>query len=135
MYADKITASMELAIDETNRRREIQVAYNTAHGIDPTPLRKKIGDITDMLAREDADTSTLLAQTGGRKGRRAPTTIGQHTASLADRPAGELAELITELSDQMHACAAALQFEVAARLRDEISELKKELRGMIAAEV
>ena len=135
MYADKITASMELAIDETNRRREIQVAYNTAHGIDPTPLRKKIGDITDMLAREDADTSTLLAQTGGRKGRRATTPIGQHTASLADRPAGELAELIAELSEQMHAAAAALQFEVAARLRDEISELKKELRGMIAAEV
>jgi len=135
MYADKVTASMEMAIDETNRRREKQVAYNTANGIDPTPLRKKIGDITDMLAREDADTSTLLAQTGGRKGRKALTPIGQHTASLADRPAGDLADLIAELSEQMHASAAALQFEVAARLRDEISELKKELRGMIEAGV
>jgi excinuclease ABC subunit B len=76
----------------------------------------------------------LLAQTGGRKGRRAPAPIGQHTASLADRPAGELGDLIAELSEQMHAAAAGLQFEIAARLRDEISELKKELRGMLAAE-
>ncbi len=134
MYADRITASMELAIDETNRRREKQVAYNTANGIDPTPLRKKIGDITEMLAREDSDTTTLLAQAGGSRGRKAPTPIGAHTASLADRPAGELAELIEQLSEQMHASAAALQFEVAARLRDEISELKKELRGMLAAQ-
>jgi excinuclease ABC subunit B len=134
MYADKVTASMEMAIDETNRRREKQVAYNTANGIDPTPLRKKIGDITDMLAREDADTTTLLAQSGGRKGRKAPAPVGQHTASLADRPAGDLADLIAELSEQMHAAAAALQFEIAARLRDEISELKKELRGMLEAE-
>ncbi|MGZ8768855.1 UvrB/UvrC motif-containing protein, partial [Aeromicrobium sp.] len=102
--------------------------------IDPTPLRKKIGDITDMLAREDADTTTLLAQSGGRKGRKVQAPIGQHTASLADRPAGDLADLIAELSEQMHAAAAALQFEIAARLRDEISERKKELRGMLEAE-
>lgn len=134
MYADKVTDSMELAIDETNRRREKQVAYNTERGIDPQPLRKKIGDITDMLAREDADTSKLLAATGDHKRKGAPVPLGQHTADLANRPSGELADLIAQLSDQMHTAAAELQFEVAARLRDEIGELKKELRGMIAAD-
>ncbi|WP_456694917.1 excinuclease ABC subunit UvrB [Aeromicrobium sp. P5_D10] len=135
MYADRITDSMAQAIDETNRRREIQVAYNTANGIDPTPLRKKIGDITDMLAREDADTATLLAATGDKRRKGAPVPLGQHTADLASLPSGELAELIEQLSEQMRAAAAELQFEVAARLRDEISELKKELRGMIEAGV
>ena len=135
MYADSITDSMELAIDETNRRREKQLAYNREHGIDPTPLRKRIGDITDLLAREDADTSRLLAATGDHKRRGAPVPLGAHAKDLADRPTGELAELIEQLSDQMHAAAAELQFEVAARLRDEIGELKKELRSMIEAGV
>jgi excinuclease ABC subunit B len=133
MYADSITDSMALAIDETNRRRAKQVAYNTEHGIDPTPLRKRIGDITDMLAREDADTSRLLAATGDHKRRGAPVPLGQHTEQLADLPSGDLANLIEQLSDQMHTAAAELQFEVAARLRDEIGDLKKELRGMIEA--
>ncbi|WP_019145588.1 excinuclease ABC subunit UvrB [Aeromicrobium massiliense] len=135
MYADTITASMADAIEETNRRREKQQAYNRAHGVDPQPLRKKIGDITDMLAREDADTSALLAATGDKRRKGAPVPLGQHTKSLADRPAGELAQLIESLNDQMHAAAADLQFEVAARLRDEVHELKKELRGMIDAGV
>ena len=135
MYADRITDSMELAIDETNRRREKQVAYNTEHGIDPTPLRKKIGDITDMLAREDADTAKLLAATGDHKRKGAPVPLGQHTADLANLPSGELAELIEQLSEQMRGAAAELQFEVAARLRDEIGDLKKELRSMIEAGV
>lgn len=133
MYADKVTDSMALAIDETNRRREKQVAYNTAHGVDPQPLRKKIGDITDLLAREDADTAALLSATGDHKRKGAPVPLGQHTANLADIPSGDLAALIQQLSDQMHAAAADLQFEVAARLRDEIGELKKELRGMLEA--
>ncbi|EYR64254.1 excinuclease ABC subunit B [Actinotalea ferrariae CF5-4] len=150
MYADTITPSMALAIDETTRRRERQVAYNVEHGIDPTPLRKKISDVTDMLAREDIDTAELLEGgyrnpgkgTGKGKGGkgRAPVPAGgvggdaeSPRARLAAVPAGELAELIQELSGQMHAAAAELQFELAARLRDEISGLKKELRDMQAA--
>ena len=135
MYADRVTDSMAQAIDETNRRREKQVAYNLERGIDPQPLRKKIGDITDMLAREDADTSRLLAATGDHKRKGAPVPLGQHTADLASMPSGDLAALISSLSDQMHTAAAELQFEVAARLRDEIGELKKELRGMLEAGV
>jgi excinuclease ABC subunit B len=133
MYADRITDSMALAIDETNRRRERQIAYNTERGVDPQPLRKKIGDITDMLAREDADTTQLLAATGDKRRKGAPVPLGQHTANLADLPSADLAALIEQLSEQMHAAAADLQFEVAARLRDEIGELKKELRGMLEA--
>ena len=133
MYADTITDSMENAIEETNRRRDKQIAYNREHGVDPQPLRKKIGDITDMLAREDADTSKLLAATGDRKRKGAPVPLGQHTKDLADVPSTELASLIESLSEQMHTAAAELQFEVAARLRDEIGELKKELRGMLEA--
>ncbi|MEJ7633641.1 excinuclease ABC subunit UvrB [Aeromicrobium sp.] len=135
MYADRVTDSMGFAIEETNRRREKQVAYNTANGIDPTPLRKKIGDITDMLAREDADTATLLAATGDKRRKGAPVPLGQHTADLANLPSGELADLIEQLSEQMRAAAAELQFEVAARLRDEIGDLKKELRSMLQAGV
>jgi excinuclease ABC subunit B len=134
MYADRITDSMGWAIDETNRRRAIQVAYNTERGIDPTPLRKKIGDITDMLAREDADTASLLAATGDKRRKGAPVPLG-HTADFAKLPSGDLAALIEQLSEQMRAAAAELQFEVAARLRDEIGDLKKELRSMLEAGV
>ncbi|WP_298459916.1 excinuclease ABC subunit UvrB [uncultured Cellulomonas sp.] len=137
MYADKMTPAMAQAIDETSRRREKQIAYNLEHGIDPTPLRKKIGDITDMLAREDVDTAELLAG-GYRKPSRgkAPTpgsTSPTGRTALVGAASSELADLIQELSDQMHAAAAELQFELAARLRDEISGLKKELRQMHAA--
>jgi excinuclease ABC subunit B len=136
MYADKITPSMERAIDETNRRREKQVAYNTANGVDPTPLRKKIQDITDLLNREDADTEELIG--GGRQRSRGKAPVarmgaGRHTADLVNLPATDLGDLIQQLTDQMHAAATELQFELAARLRDEIGELKKELRGMRAA--
>jgi excinuclease ABC subunit B len=139
MYADKITPSMERAIEETNRRREKQVAYNTANGLDPTPLRKKIRDITDMLAREDEDTAELIG--GGRQRSRGKAPVsgmgggaaGRHASDLVNLPSTDLADLIQQLTDQMHAAATELQFELAARLRDEISELKKELRGMKAA--
>ena len=140
MYADKVTASMEHAIDETNRRREKQVAYNVANGVDPQPLRKKIADITDMLAREDEDTAKLMGGAGRQQSRgKAPVPglsskdIGRHAADLAGLPSKDLADLVQQLSDQMHTAAAELQFELAARLRDEISELKKELRQMVEA--
>ncbi len=140
MYADKITASMEHAIDETNRRREKQVAYNVAHGVDPQPLRKKIADITEMLAREDEDTAELLGGGGRQQSRgKAPVpglsskAVGRHAQELAGLPSQDLAELVQALTDQMHTAAAELQFELAARLRDEISDLKRELRQMVEA--
>jgi excinuclease ABC subunit B len=140
MYADRITDSMARAIDETNRRRAKQVAYNVAHGVDPQPLRKRIADITDMLAREDADTAELLGGGGRQQSRgKAPTPgfssrdSGGFARDLAGMPSRDLADLVQQLTDQMHASAAELQFEVAARLRDEISELKKELRQMVEA--
>jgi excinuclease ABC subunit B len=141
MYADRITDSMERAIDETNRRRAKQVAYNVAHGVDPQPLRKRIADITDMLAREDADTAELLGG-GGRQQSRGKAPVpglssrrdaGAFAKDLAGMPSRDLADLVQQLTDQMHASAAELQFEVAARLRDEIAELKKELRQMVEA--
>ncbi len=121
MYADKITPSMAKAIDETNRRRAKQVAYNKEMGVDPQPLRKKIADFTDMLSREEEDTARLI--------------FAEKAQARKHTPSGDLVALIQELSDQMRAAAGELQFELAARLRDEISDLKKELRGMQSAEV
>ncbi len=133
MYADTITDSMAQAIAETERRREIQIAYNEEHGIDPQPLRKKIADVTDMLAREQVDTETLL-EGGYRRERSAgERSRSRAGASPADRADADLASLIEELSAQMMTAAENLQFEVAARLRDEIADLKKELRQMRAA--
>lgn len=138
MYADKITPAMAEAIEETERRRTKQLAYNTEHGIDPQPLRKKIADVTDMLAREDVDTEELLA--GGYRGheesavrsrrkKAAETTVREKLAGAAE---SDLVQLIGDLTDQMHQAAEDLQFELAARLRDEIQDLKKELRDMRA---
>ena len=140
MYADTITPAMAEAIEETERRRTKQLAYNTEHGIDPQPLRKKIADVTDMLAREDVDTADLLA--GGYRGhedssvraRRKHAAEATVREKLAGAAQGDLAELINELTQQMHAAAEDLHFELAARLRDEIQDLKKELRAMQAAD-
>jgi len=158
MYADTVTDSMRTAIDETNRRREIQQAYNREHGIDPQPLRKKIADITDVLAREEEDTHELLQlRKSGKKGSRtveAGAKTGSSTSSkivastpesdallakaqdrvradgLAAEPAEDLLELIEQLSEQMRLAAENLPFELAARLRDELTDLKKEFRQM-----
>jgi excinuclease ABC subunit B len=157
MYADRVTPSMQRAIDETTRRREKQVAYNTERGLDPQPLRKRIADILDQLVREDADTAQLLGGSGRQQSRgKAPVPgLSSRARAVAAAAAGarlggqpgesgageggpareDLVGLITELTDQMHTAAAELQFELAARLRDEIRELKHELRGMQAAGV
>ncbi len=133
MYADDVTDSMRAAIDETNRRRAKQLAYNEEHGIDPTPLRKEIADILDSLNREDVDTEELMATgyRGAGAGTKAPVPgAGERSADVSNMPRAELAGLIDQLSSQMHQAASDLQFEMAARLRDEIGELKRELRGM-----
>jgi excinuclease ABC subunit B len=126
MYADNITKSMRKALDETNRRRERQVAHNLANGIDPTPLRKKISDINDSIIKEDSDTELVLEEAMSIKKLRKDKKDGAS-------PAQDLANLITELSAQMKLAASELSFELAARYRDEIHELKKELRQMVAA--
>jgi excinuclease ABC subunit B len=133
MYADNITKSMAQAIDETNRRRAKQVAYNLERGVDPQPLRKKIADITDTIARESDDTDELLAarkSSGKGKGSTSVLDIGFNARTVISLPRQELLALIGSLTEQMRSAAGDLQFELAARLRDEIRELKKELRGM-----
>ena len=146
MYADEITEAMHKAIDETNRRRDRQIAYNKEHGIDPKPLIKKISDVNDMLAKEDVDTQTLLAGGYRNAGKAGNSHLGvppaadrqeaqrRHEELLkAGLPAQDLADLIRQLSEQMHTAAEQLQFELAARLRDEIRDLKKELRQITEA--
>jgi excinuclease ABC subunit B len=159
MYADKVTPSMKAAIDETNRRRAKQIAYNEAHGIDPKPLRKKIGDILDDIYREADDSDEVLGALGGHGPggavRRPTTEVGGSgrqmsrgkapvketrsrvsktiTAPTEGMARAELAKLVAELTEQMLAAARELQFELAARIRDEIAELKKEIRQMDAA--
>ena len=128
MYADTVTPSMAQAIDETTRRRDRQIAYNTEMGIDPTPLRKRIADITDQLVREGADTEALLSGRGG--GKRAPAPVSRREGRAASG-AAELESIIADLNAQMLTAADELKFELAARLRDEVQDLKKELRQMI----
>jgi excinuclease ABC subunit B len=146
MYADKITPSMARAIDETNRRRQKQIAYNTERGVDPQPLRKRIVDILDGIYRDAEETEHELVGGSGRQQSRGKAPVpglssrpakgaGAHAKDLAGMPRAELADLIQQLNEQMLAAARELQFELAARLRDEIGELKKELRGMDAAGV
>jgi excinuclease ABC subunit B len=139
MYADKLTDSMKEAIEETDRRRVKQIAYNEAHGVDPQPLRKKIADILDQVYSEADDTDATV-EVGGRnasRGRRATGERGRAGAGISrdatGMPRADLADLIKDLSEQMMSAARDLQFELAARLRDEIADLKKELRGMDAA--
>ncbi len=138
MYADRITPSMKFAIEETDRRRELQVAYNEKHGIDPQPLRKQIGDITEILNREAADTEEMLTSRVSRhaqKGssQRAKGKAAARAGAIGAEGAAKLEELIADLTAQMLLASEELKFELAARLRDEVSELKRELRSMDAA--
>jgi excinuclease ABC subunit B len=127
MYADRVTDSMARAIDETNRRREKQVAYNLAHGVDPQPLRKKIADITDSILREEQDTAELLEKSKNKKaGNKGVIPLKARPNQNASYD--ELLDLVVDLDQQMKSAAAELKFELAARLRDEISELKYTLR-------
>ena len=127
MYADNMTASMTKAIDETNRRRAKQVAYNLERGVDPQPLRKKISDITDLIAQESDDTDDIMASLKGKKSSAVLPFSSKPTDSM---PRQELIALIGSLTEQMRSAADELHFELAARLRDELKELKRELRGM-----
>jgi excinuclease ABC subunit B len=133
MYADKVTDSMARAIDETNRRRDIQVAYNVANGVDPQPLRKKIADITDVLMREEVDTEALLEQLKREPSRKGGSTPMRGRKNIGAQGKDQLLGTILELDAQMKQAARDLQFELAARIRDEIGELKKELRQIESA--
>jgi excinuclease ABC subunit B len=143
MYADKITPSMAQAIEETDRRREKQIAYNLERGVDPQPLRKKIVDILEGIYREaeDSESTELLGGSGRQQSRGKSPVPGLSSKKVGKAgaidvqglPRNELADLITQMNEQMLAAARELQFEVAARLRDELSELKKELRQFDAA--
>lgn len=125
MYADNMTKSMQFAIDETNRRRIKQLAYNQEYGIDPTPLRKKIADITDLIVKEVDDTEDIALSS-----RQSSISSGITPSSIASLPKRELIALIKSLTEQMKTAASELNFELAARIRDEIRELKRELKGM-----
>ncbi len=132
MYADRVTDSMAKAIDETNRRREKQVAYNTANGIDPTPLRKQIADITDQLMREEVDTAQLIEELKKEPKRKTSVPMRGRT-NIGSAGKDALLSTILDLDAQMKLAASELQFELAARIRDEISELKRELRQIESA--
>ena len=146
MYADEVTDAMNKAITETERRRAKQIAYNKEHHIDPKPLIKKISDVNDMIAKEDVDTQSLLEGGYRNAGKAGNSHLGvpnvdqdeiekRHEEILkAGLPAQDLADLIRQMSEQMHTAAEQLQFELAARLRDEIRDLKKELRHMTQAQ-
>ena len=121
MYADQVTDSMRRAISETNRRRQLQVAYNTEHGIDPQTVRKKVSDILEMVRAREGDDDAAVP---GARGRRSAIF-----ADLAGVPPDELGRLVQQLQEEMAQAAKDLRFEEAARLRDEINELKRELRA------
>jgi excinuclease ABC subunit B len=131
MYADNVTDAMQKAIEETDRRRAKQVSYNLERGVDPQPLRKKIADITDQILREEQDTAELLEQAKKRKTRDGKSIVPVRSRKgIASMAYDEIMAVIIDLDGQMKNAAAELQFELAARIRDEISELKHELRQM-----
>jgi excinuclease ABC subunit B len=131
MYADNITDAMRKAIDETDRRRAKQVAYNLERGVDPQPLRKKIADITDEILREEADTAEMIEANKKKRTRDGKSVIPVRSRKgIASMAFDEIMSVIIDLDAQMKNAAAELQFELAARIRDEISELKHEIRQM-----
>jgi excinuclease ABC subunit B len=120
MYADQVTDSMQWAINETNRRRRIQMEFNEAHGIDPQTIRKKVSDILQLVQTSDAPSADRRALEARD---RAPLDLGTQ----------DLQRLIQSLEEEMHEAATELRFEYAARLRDEVQELKRELRDVMEA--
>jgi excinuclease ABC subunit B len=131
MYADTVTDSMRHAINETNRRRKRQVEYNEEHGIDPQTIRKKVTDILEMVRLRDTDGGDgARAGTGGGRGRGRSRRSSALFADLQGVPPDELGRLIQSLQEEMHEAAKQLRFEEAARLRDEINELKRELKAV-----
>jgi excinuclease ABC subunit B len=124
MYADTVTDSMQRAISETQRRRGLQQAYNEAHGIDPQTVRKAVTDILAVLRPAEREGAPIPG--GDRRSRKRDRAM----ADLAGMPHDELARLINSLEEEMRDAAADLRFEYAARLRDEVNELKRELRAM-----
>ncbi|MDQ3973111.1 MAG: excinuclease ABC subunit UvrB, partial [Actinomycetota bacterium] len=131
MYADHLTDSMRRAIDETNRRRRLQLAFNAEHGIDPQTIRKKVGDIIQAARAAEAGVAYQAAAPSLRARRR--RAGAEALPTTAELPQEELVRLVQTLTDEMHEAAAALRFEYAARLRDEIADLKRELRAMTEA--
>jgi excinuclease ABC subunit B len=127
MYASTVTKSMAFALSETERRRNLQIEYNTLHGIDPTPLRKKIGDITSVLSREKADSEALIGGVSARPGE------GFRRGEVLKGGVEELSGLIATLTDQMMQASGELKFELAGKIRDELLDVKKELRQMTNA--
>jgi excinuclease ABC subunit B len=126
MYADQVTDSMRRAISETNRRRGLQLEFNAEHGIDPQTIRKRVTDILAVLRPETDDGAPVP----GADRRRQRARDDKRIRELASMPGDDLARLVQTLEEEMHEAAADLRFEYAARLRDEIKELKRELRDL-----
>jgi excinuclease ABC subunit B len=126
MYADQVTDSMRRAISEVTRRRKKQLEHNAEHGIDPQTIRKKVTDILEMVRAREGEEVTVGG--GGGGGRRGRGRGRRQVSDFSELPRDELGRIIQSLQEEMHEAAKELRFEEAARMRDEINDLKRELR-------